>query len=292
MSLLDGFEHIVRNNELLAPYTRLRIGGVAEYFAEPTNVDELVGLVRRFSEHRLPIHLIGAGSNLLIRDQGVSGLVIRLTAPEFCFVETDGNQMTVGGGASMSHFVATAVREGLTGPEQFAGIPGTVGGALHNNTNAGGSGIGTWVQSADVLTRAGEQLTRSKDSLSFSYAKSSLSELVILGATFEFDSEDPVVLTRQMQKRWIIRRASQPTSDQNACYVFKDHGGHTATELIEQAGLKGMRVGGVEISDCNANFFVAAPDTTSDDVLRLIDLVKTQVNERLEIELELALQVW
>lgn len=292
MNLIADFEHIVRENEPLAAYTRLKLGGVAEYFAEPTTVEELTGLVKRFSENELPIRLIGGGTNLLIRGEGVPGLVIQLAAPAFCTIDISGKTMTVGGGTQISHFVASAVREGLAGPEQLVGIPGTIGGALHNNTGAHGIDIGTWVQSADVLTRAGQQITREKDAMSFSYRQSSLTELVILKARFEFESEDAATLTRQMQKLWIVRRASQPMADENATYIFKDHGGDSAAELIDRAGLKGTRVGKVEISDQNSNFFVAQPGATTDDVIRLIELVRTQVAERLEVQLENAIQIW
>ncbi len=292
MSLIAGFEHIVRENEPLAPFTRLNLGGVAEFFAEPTNLEELVGLVISFSAKKLPIRLIGGGSNILVRDEGVPGLVLHLTAPEFVKIEVDEDQIIAGGGARMSHFVATAVREGLSGPEQLVGIPGTVGGALHSNTGALGVGVGNWLQSAEVLTRAGEITTRDRDSLTFSYHKSSLNELVIISAKFQFDREDSEVLSRRMQKLWISRRAAQPLSDQFAAYIFKDHGGETASELIDSAGLKGTQVGHVEISDRDPNVFIAHPGSTSGDLLRLMDLVKTQVAERLSVELETAIQIW
>lgn len=292
MSLIDGFEHIVRENENLAPYTRLNVGGVAEYFGEPMNVDELVGLVKRFAEAELPIRLIGGGSNVLVRDEGVPGLVLHLTAPEFSKIEVENDTIMAGGGARMSHFVSTAVREGFSGPEQLVGIPGTIGGALHSNTGSNGVGVGNWVQSAQVLTRSGEVTTRDRDSLNFSYRQSSLNELVIINAKFQFEREDPTTLTKRMQKIWIVRRAAQPLSDRNAAYMFKDHGGESASELIDDAGLKGTQVGNVEISDRDPNVFVAHPGATSGDVLKLIDLVKTQVSDKLEVELEPAIQVW
>ncbi len=292
MSLLSGFEHIVREKEPLAPYTRLKIGGAAEYFAEPTNQDELIGLISRFAAEDRPIRLIGSGTNLLVSDEGVAGLVIHLAAPAFGGIEVDGNRIVAGGGAKLSHFVSTAVREGLSGPEQLVGLPGTIGGALHNNTGAHGVDIGTWVMSAEVLTRAGELAKREKESLSFSYRQSSLSELVILRAEFEFEQEPSEFLTKEMQKLWIFRRASQPTSDQNAAYMFKDIGGDSAGKLIEQAGLKGKRVGKVEILDADPNFLIAEPGSTSADVRRMIEMVKTEVAQRLEVQLETAIQIW
>ena len=292
MSLISGFEHVVRTNEPLAPFTSLKLGGLAEYYAEPTSVEELIGLIKRFSENGSPIRMLGGGTNLLVSDEGVSGLVIQLAAPPFSSIAIDGNEMQVGGGTALSHFVSAAVGQGLAGPEQLVGIPGTVGGALHNNSGFHGVGIGTWVQSVDVLTRTGKQITREKESISFSYRQSSLSELVVLSARFQFERDDPAILTRQMQKLWIVRKAARPQADENATCIFKDHGSETASELIERAGLKGTRIGQVEISDRNANFFVAHPGATSHEVLRLIELVKAQVHERLEIELKEAIEVW
>ena len=292
MSLLSGFEHIVREKEPLANYTRLKIGGVAEYFAEPTNHDELIGLITRFAGEDHQIRLIGSGTNLLVGDEGASGLVIHLAAPAFCGIDVVDNRIIAGGGAKLSHFVATAVREGLSGPEQLVGLPGTIGGALHNNTGAHGVDIGTWVASAEVLTRAGEQAKREKDSLAFSYRQSSLNELVILQAEFVFEREPSEALTKEMQKLWIFRRASQPESNQNAAYMFEDVGGDSAGKLIEQAGLKGKRVGNVEILDVDPNFLVALPGASSNDVLQMIEIVKTEVAQRLEVELQTALQIW
>ncbi len=291
MSIISGFEHIVRENQSLAPYTRLKLGGVAEFFAEPTTQDELVGLVKRFDQHQQPIRLIGSGSNVVIRDEGVPGLVLHLSAPCFCEISVDDNRIIAGGGTKLSHFVSTAVREGLAGPENLVGIPGTIGGALHGNTGAHGVDIGSWVQNARVLTRAGEIIERDRDAVAFSYRQSSLNELVILKATFQFERESSELLTRQLQKLWIVRRASQPISE-NAIYVFKDDGVETASELIDRAGLKGMQVGEVEISDRDANLFVVQPGATSQDVLRLIDLVKNQVHDRLGVEIQPAVQIW
>lgn len=292
MSLLSGFEHIAREQEPLAPFTRLNIGGSAEYFAEPTNQEELVSLVKRFSEADMPVRLIGSGSNLLVNDEGVKGLIIHLSAPAFCTIEVHGNRLVAGGGTRLSHFVATAVREGLSGPEQLVGLPGTIGGALHNNTGAHGVDIGTWVESAEVLTRAGETMQRDKSSMSFSYRQSSLSELVILKAEFVLESESSEALTKEMQKLWIVRRANQPASDQNAAYMFKDVGGELASDLIDQAGLKGTQVGEVEILDSDPNYFVCQPGAKSSDVLELMDQVQSQVAERLDIQLERAIQIW
>ena len=194
MSMISGFEDVVKENEPLAPYTRLKLGGVAECFAQPETREQLIGLVKRFSEKEMPIRLLGAGSNTLIRNQGVGGLVISLASPVFRGLTTEGDTVTAGGGVRLVDFVSNAVKEGFNGPQHLVGIPGTVGGALHNNTSAVGFDIGTWVKSVDVLTRSGEEITYQKDEISFSYRQSSLSDLIVLSATFAFDRESPEAL--------------------------------------------------------------------------------------------------
>jgi len=291
MALTSGLEHIVRENTPLAEYTKLKIGGSAQFFAEPTDHDELVELVKRFHEQQIPIRLIGEGSNVLVRDEGVQGLVIRLSAPAFGHISVNENQMTAGGGARLAHFVSTAVREGFSGPENLIGIPGTIGGALHVNIGSEGFDIGNWVRSARVLTLSGQLLTRDADSLSFSYRQSSLNELVILDATFEFEREDPQELTRRMQKLWIVRRADHPVSD-NSLYAFKDHGVESAADILEQCGLKGARVGDAEISDRDPNTVIAHENATAADVIALIEMVCSTVKQKLGIDIESAIEIW
>ena len=156
MTAFRGLEQIVRQQEPLAPYTWFRLGGPAEYFAEPTNLDELTQLVQSCHAEDIPVRILGGGSRILIPDAGVRGLVIQLSAPAFGKIEVHADQITAGGGAKLGHLVATAVREGLAGLESLVGIPGTVAGALRGNADSHGASIGHWTTSADVLTRCGE----------------------------------------------------------------------------------------------------------------------------------------
>ncbi len=292
MELTQGFEAIIRENESLAPYTRLRIGGVAEYFAEPTTVEQLCNLVRRFQEADLPVRLLGGGCNLLIRDEGTPGLVIHLAAPVFCKLEKHDKGILAGGGTRLSHFVSLAVGEGFAGPENLTGIPGTVGGALNGNAGNQSAAIGSWIVKATAVTRKGELVTRERNEMTFAHRESSLNELVIVDATFQFEQDDADALSKRLQKQWIVKKAQQPGSELNSVYVFKDHGGVPAGQLIDQAGLRGTRIGEVEISSKDPNFFVAAQGASSDDVLRLVDLVRSRVSDRLGINLEQSLVVW
>ncbi len=290
--VMRGFEKIVRHREPLAQRTWLRLGGAAEYFAEPNSVDELAALVRRCRNENVPIRLLGGGSNILVRDEGVSGMVINLSSPAFAQIRITGSQMTAGGGVKLAHAISETVRAGLAGLEPMVGIPGTIGGALHGNSGSRGGDIGQWACRATVMTRAGDIQQRNREDLVFAYRQSSLDELVILSGEFQLEPEDPVQLTKRMQKQWIIKKAGQPLSHQNVACVFKNPRGMSAGMLIEQAGLKGTRMGGVEVSQRHANFIVADSGASSQDVLRLIDLIRSRVAERLGVELETELEIW
>ncbi len=292
MGSLSGFEHILREREPLAAHTWFRLGGAAQYFAEPTSVEELAGLVKRCAEEGLPVRLLGGGSNLLVRDEGVTGVVVRLAAAAFCGIEFRDGTAVVGGGAKLTHAISACVGQGLGGLEQLVGIPGTVGGALHGNAGTEAGDIGQSTESATVMLRSGEIVVRGRDELRFAYRSSSLDELVILSGKFQLERDDPEVLTKRMQKRWIIAKASQPTGEITAGCIFKDPLGATAASLIEQAGLKGMRVGQAEINGPHPNFIVAGTGATSRDVLKLIETVRAQVQSRMGVELESQIEVW
>jgi UDP-N-acetylmuramate dehydrogenase len=292
MASVKGFGHCVRPAEPLAPHTWFHLGGPAEYFAEPTSVEELQSLVRRSSDEGLAVRLLGGGSNILVRDEGVAGMIISLAAPVFGEITVGKQVVTAGGGAKLGQAISTAVREGLAGLEALVGIPGTVGGALHGNAGSRGGDIGQRTCRATVMTRSGEIVERSRDELVFAYRESSLDELVILSAQFELESDDPEELTKRMQKQWIVKKANQPLGHQSAGCIFKNPRGMSAGMLIEQAGLKGTRQGQAEISDRHANIKVADYVVTAADVLKLIDHVRERVLDRLGIELETEIEVW
>jgi len=292
MGFLSGFEKIVRQGEPLAMHTWFQLGGPAEYFAEPRHAEELVLLVKRCRDEQVPIRMLGRGSNVLVCDEGVPGMVIRLSAPAFCDIAVDGRTVSAGAGASLGHVVTTAVHEGLAGLEVLVAIPGTVGGALRGNAGTHGGDVGRWTAEAAAITHTGDVVQRSRDDLVFTYRQSSLDDLVILGAKFELEEDDPKELAKRLQKQWIVRKASQPMGHQCAGCIFKNPRGTSAGELIEAAGLKGTRIGGAVVSDRHANFILAEPECTSNDVLRLIDVVRNQVEDRLGVALELELEIW
>lgn len=282
----------VRQQVSLAERTWFKLGGPAQYFAEPRSVDELLAVVRRCRDESLPVRLLGGGSKVLVRDEGVPGMIISLSNPVFGEVNVAGHRVSVGGGANLANLITITVGAGLAGLEPLVGIPGTVGGALHGNAGTHGGDIGQWACRAAVVTRAGDVLDRERDDLVFAYRQSSLDELVILSAEFELEEEDPNELTKRMQKQWIVKKAGLPLANENTGCIFKNPRGMSAGMLIDQCGLKGERVGNVEVSQRHANFFVAHPGATAREVLQLADLVRNRVAERIGVELETEIEIW
>jgi UDP-N-acetylmuramate dehydrogenase len=292
MGLLTGFEKIARQQEPLARHTWFHIGGSAEYFFVPNSVEELAEVVRRCHAESVPVRLLGGGSNLLVRDEGVRGAVIHLTTPAFTGIEVKEHTVSAGGGVKLGHVISAAVRQGLAGLETLVGIPGSVGGALHGNAGSRSGDIGQWTCQATVMNRAGEISVREREALLFAYRQSSLDELVILSAEFRLERDDPDELTKRMQTQWIVKKAAQPLSHQSAGCIFKNPRGMSAGMLIDQAGLKGARAGQAEVSDRHANFIVAASGASSRDVIDLIEMVKERVKDRMGIDLELEIEIW
>jgi UDP-N-acetylmuramate dehydrogenase len=238
------------------------------------------------------MRVLGGGSNLLVRDEGVPGVVLRLSHPAFSNITADGTIVTAGAGASLSHLISHSVKAGLAGLDTLVGIPGTVGGALHGNAGGKSGDIGQHVRSVRVVTVAGDSFVRKEDELEFAYRSSSLNELIILEAQFALHHEDPEEITRRMRKLWIMKKATQPLTFQSAGCIFKNPRGMSAGWLIDQAGLKGTRIGDAEFSDRHANFIVTHPGATSRDVQRLIELARSKVSEQFGVDLELEVQIW
>lgn len=286
------FSSITRTDVPLAGDTWLKVGGPAQYVVEPRSVDELASVVRWARENETPIRVLGGGSNVLVRDEGVPGVVLRLTHECFRQVDVDGSSLTAGGGALLSHAVSESVAAGLSGLEMLVGIPGTVGGAIRGNAGSRAGEIGAVVSAVEVMTASGEIFTRTDDELSFAYRSSSVNELVVLSATFALKEEPIDDVAKRMRTQWVQRKATQPYGFQSAGCIFKNPRGLSAGELIDKAGLKGTRVGQAEVSDRHANFIVTEEGATSADVHKLIDLIRSRVHEAHGIELETEVISW
>jgi UDP-N-acetylmuramate dehydrogenase len=292
MPILDAFKEISLLDEPLAPYTWMKIGGPAQFLVRPRNPDELLEVVRYCHEEQIPIRVLGGGSNILVRDEGVSGAVLQLVDDSFAQIAIDGTTARAGAGALLSQLISHSVKAELAGLETLSGIPGTVGGALRGNAGGRSGDIGQFVESVSVMSSEGEISTRRGTDLWFGYRESNIDDLLILEGTFSLQAGDTHEITRRMRKLWIMKKATQPLSFQSAGCIFKNPRGLSAGSLIEHAGLKGIRVGQAEISDRHANFIVTHPNAKSDDVLRLIDLARSKVSEQFGVDLELEIKIW
>lgn len=292
MLLLDDFKDIVVPNEPLSKHTYFGLGGPAECFVCPRSLDELAAVVRRCLEDDVPLRTLGGGSNVLVRDEGVRGVVVHLAGDEFTRVRVQDHVVETGSAALLSNAISHSVRQGLAGLETLVGIPGTMGGALSMNAGGRAGDVGQFVVDVTVMDPHGRIETRGRDDLIFSYRQSNLDDAVILASRFQLEPDDPEAIARRMRKLWILKKANQPLSFQSAGCIFKNPRELSAGSLIDQAGLKGTRVGEAEISDRHANFIVAHEGATSQDVLRLIDLARARVAERFGIELELEIKIW
>jgi UDP-N-acetylmuramate dehydrogenase len=292
MALVDEFADIIKRDEPLAPYTYLRLGGPAELLVQARSREELSLFVRRCFQERVPLRVLGSGCNLLVRDEGVKGAVLRLVEPPFTEITVEGRRIRAGTGAAMSALISQAARHGLTGLEALIGIPGTVGGALRFNAGDRSGDIGQFVRQVEVLDAAGNPQCRDRDELQFGDHATNLDDPVLLSVEFALESDTADAIVKRMRKAWIVRKASQPLSFQSAGRIFKNPRGLSAAGMIEQAGLSRVKVGGAEVSDRDPNYIVVHAGASSRDVLRLIDVMRRGVQERFNVQLEQELTVW
>lgn len=262
----------------LGPLTTYKSGGPARYMLEAEDVSDLVALAESGVILELPILVIGRGSNLVVADTGFAGLVIRL-GPGFARVEVDGMRVVAGGSAPLAQVARASVGAGLTGLEFFIGVPGSVGGAVRQNAGCFGTETRDRLVTATVLDlNDGAVASLGPDQLDMSYRHSNITPTrIVLEASFEGSPGDEESGRAELRRitRW--RRDHQPGGTFNAGSVFKNPPGATAGEIIDTLGLKGLSVGDVSVSTKHANFFVAGPAATSEDIRSLVELVKDRV---------------
>jgi UDP-N-acetylmuramate dehydrogenase len=287
-----GLEEAVSENVPLARYTWYKIGGPARYFVRPRTTEELREAAARCAENGIPVYVLGLGANLLVSDEGVDGAVFRLDADHWRRVRFDKTAVEVGAGADMQKLLVRTVRQGLAGIECLAGIPGTVGGGVRMNAGGKFGDIGAIVSRVTVMSADGTVFDRTKDDLVFEYRNTNIAAPFILAATLELEEDDPERIMAKTKEIWMYKRNSQPLNTKNCGCIFKNPRGLSAGALIDQAGLKGMRVGGAEVSAKHANFIVAHPGCRAADVQKLIKVIREKVYDKNEIVLESEVKIW
>jgi UDP-N-acetylmuramate dehydrogenase len=292
MAFLEEFTAIVERQVSLAPYTTLKLGGPAQVLAQPRSVEELSKLIARCRAEGSPVRVLGGGSNVLVRDEGVSGVVVRLSDPAFSAIAVQDRIARAGAGALLSSLISEAARHGLAGLESLIGIPGVVGGALRSNAGSRAGYMTQFLREIEVVDASGRLQSQGADEVRLGSHGDFPEDAIIVAAKFELEAENPDSILKRMKKFWIHRKAHQPLSFQAAGRMFKDPQGLTADQLIEQSGLQGTRVGGAEISERHANYVVAHEGANARDVLRLMELVRGRVADHFGQQLELAMVVW
>ena len=292
MSIFSGLENIVKEKCPLAPYTWYGLGGPADYLITPQSREQIAEVLQRCREHQLPVRVLGFGSNLLVGDKGVRGAVIRLENPVFCEFKFEGTTLKAGAGANLNKLVLESVRKGLAGLEALTGIPGSIGGAVRMNAGGRFGDLGSVVQRVTVMNLEGQVFEKAKPELVFDYRSTNITAKLILEATIELTESDPESLLQVVKEVWIYKKNTQPLDTHNAGCIFKNPRGMSAGALIDRAGLKGTQIGGAVVSEKHANFFIAEKGCRSSDVRQLIDLVRTKVREKFDVELELELEIW
>lgn len=285
----------VRLNEPLKKHTSWKIGGPADIMIQPDHKEGLVMTLRSIQKYRLPYIIIGRGSNLLVRDGGFRGVVVKLGSG-LDHLSVQDEFVTAGAGYSLIKLANVIAKQGLSGLEFAGGIPGTVGGAVYMNAGAHGSDISHILYSAEVLFDDGELTVLKNEELRFSYRHSILQKTrkgVCLEATFRLQKKDKEAIKAEMLKHKKYRQQTQPLQDANACCgsVFRNPKPHSAGALIEQAGLKGYRIGDAQVSPLHANFIVNLGQATAKDVLALIDHIQKTIAEKFDVHMRPEVQV-
>ena len=275
-ALLPNLE--LRLNEPMAKHTSFRIGGPADVLAQPADEAELAALLKRAAEHAVPVTLIGNGSNLLVRDKGIRGLVIKLSN-SFSDMKALGNELTFGSGISLAMASKKAASLSLSGLEFAVGIPGTIGGAVYMNAGAYDGEMAKVVTSVRVMDREGKISELKASELAFAYRHTALqnSGLIVTSVTCVLQPDEADAIAAKMADFSQRRISKQPLELPSAGSMFKRPVGYFAGTLIEQTGLKGYTVGGAQVSTKHAGFVVNVGGATAQDVLQLISDVQSKV---------------
>lgn len=281
----------VKIDELLSLHTMTRMGGVADLFVTPETEDQAAFVVQYAYKNKIPILLIGNGSNMVVRDGGVRGIVLRLE--KLNKITINGNRVIAECGADIIDVSKAVAKESLTGLEFACGIPGSIGGAMAMNAGAYGGEIQDVIYQSTVLTPSGETLILSKEDLELGYRKSIVTKkgYYVLSSEFELQKGIQEEIDAKIADLTFQRESKQPLEYPSAGSVFKRPPGNFAGKLIQDSGLQGKGFGGAEVSMKHAGFIVNKNNATATDYINTIEMVKKVVKENFGVELELEVKI-
>lgn len=290
------FEQLVRKGKILYDeplhkYTKTQLGGAADVLIIPGTVDEFQQVVRLASDQQIPLLLLGNGSNMVVRDGGVRGIVVHLS--ELNTITVEGTTIIAEAGAHLIDASVAAQRHALTGFEFACGIPGSIGGGMMMNAGAYGGEMKDIVVSVDVITPTGEAMTLTKEELALEYRSSIIMTkgYYVVRATFELQPGDQQTIDEKVAALTHQRESKQPLEYPSAGSVFKRPPGYFAGKLIQDSQLQGKGVGGAEVSTKHAGFIVNKNNATATDYIQTIEMVKKAVKEQHGVDLELEVRI-
>ena len=274
----------------LAPLVWFKAGGVAQWLFEPKDAEDLSDFLARL-DPAIPVMALGLGSNLIVRDGGVPGVVVRLGKPFAKVEQIDATALRCGGGASGILVSSTARDAGIAGLEFLRSIPGTVGGFVRMNGGAYGRETCDILMECDVVLRSGERVTMLLDALGYTYRHSSLPEgAVVVSALFRGVLGEPAAIQAEMDRIAAAREESQPLRSKTGGSTFKNPDGHKAWALVDEAGCRGLKLGGAQVSEKHTNFLLNLGDASSADIEALGEEVRRRVKAKSGVELEWEIQ--
>jgi len=285
-------DNIFKYDVPLKSYTSFKIGGVAEILAEPGNVSELREVLRFCKDEKKKIFVLGNGSNVLINDDGIQGVVIRVGGENFKKIKREGNHIYSQAGVNLSHLIRKTASWGLGGLETLVGIPGTVGGAVIMNAGGKHGTLSDTLRCITTMDYGGEINNYNCEDIGFTYRGCNLKERIIIEAEFILKKSEKEDILERMDKMYKEKEERQPLHLSTMGCIFKNTEQHNAAELIDKAGLKGLKVGGAVVSRLHANFVVNNGNASNEDMQKLIDIVKDAVKEEFNVTLRSEIHLW
>jgi len=282
----------VRFGELMSKHTSFNVGGPVDALVLPEDFDDVISVLRYSSKMHVPVLIIGGGTNLLIGDLGLRGIALKIGS-SMNEIHWDGYEVVTAGGFSLPRLIKESTDKNLSGIEHCFGIPGTIGGAVAMNAGTSSHYISQSVAQVGYITLAGDRVILDHNQMQFDYRSSLVlrSGGVIEWVRFRFNEADSDTLAKEMNRLREYRSSHQPTNNSNAGCIFRNPPGRAAGQLIEETGFKGVREGGIAVSDVHANFLVNMGSGTSQDVLNLmtkiIDEIYLETNVRLQPEVRI-----
>ena len=286
-----GSENVLQD-EPMKKHTTFKVGGPADYLVTPHSEEQLSELISYFKENGIPYFIMGNGSNLIVKDRGIRGVVIKLGS-NFSECRIEGNLLYAASGTLMSKLGKVALENGLTDFEWGAGIPGTIGGAVVMNAGAYGGEIKDIIVNARVLTEDGDIIELSKDELNLGYRTSCIipNNYIVLSACLKLEEGNAENIKNKMNELATARREKQPLEYPSAGSTFKRPEGYFAGKLIMDTGLRGYKVGGAQVSEKHCGFVINAGNATASDILDLISDIRDRVEDKFGVRLETEVKV-